>query len=77
MNGTLLTVLLAVIGGLFAILQGLIAIVVKMHMTSDEESRLRLEGDIKLLRERTHDLGDKLSGLLAKDYMRRQDDSKR
>lgn len=77
MNGSMLTVLLAVIGGLFAIIQALVGIVVKMHITSDDEHRTRVEGDIKGLRERTHDLADKLSGLLAKEHMRRLDDGRR
>jgi hypothetical protein len=75
-NGSLLTILLAVIGGLFGIVQGLVGIVVKMHMTSDDEHRIRVETDIKALRERSHDLADKLSGLLAKEHMRRLDDNK-
>lgn len=76
-NGSLLTVLLAIIGGLFAIIQGLVGIVVRMHITSDDEHRLRVEDDIKMLRERSHDLADKLSGLLAKEHMRRLDDGRR
>lgn len=74
MNGMLLTILLAGVGALFGIIQALIGIVMKMHMASDEESRIRTEKEITALRERTHDLADKLSGLLAKEHMRRQGD---
>lgn len=75
MNGVLLATLLSIIGGLLGLLQVLIGVVMKMHMTSDDEHRVRVENDIKLLRERSHDLGDKLSGLLAQQYLRRKDDS--
>jgi hypothetical protein len=77
MNGSLVTVLIAVIGGLFAIVQGLVAIVVRMHMASDDEHRLRLEADINAIRARAHELADKLSDLMARDYLRRKGDTER
>lgn len=74
MNGALVPVLLAGIGALFGLIQALIGIVMKMHIASDEDHRARTDKEIIALRERTHDLADKLSGLLAKDHMRRRED---
>ncbi len=74
MNGSLVPILLAVIGGLFALIQGLVAIVIKMHISSDDETRERMEAAVLELQTRQRDILDKLSGSLAREGMRRKDD---
>lgn len=67
MNGNLTGPILAIIGGLIALVQVLVGFIVHLHIKSDDEHRSRMEGEINKLRDRLHRVVEKMHTIVKQE----------
>lgn len=74
LNGNVISILLLAVNGLLGLVVLLIGLILKMHRDSDTEQHARQDKEIDQLRQRGHDLGNRVAELLTR--MRWADEDK-